>query len=254
MSIGKDFAKAVHGETEYWGTYPPQTPVKVGDHIEFTSDGNNNRLGSSLDWPGWAGAFRIEPVTAAAQAMYAAHANRTVGANAGAGVPEIPAAGNVSAKASIKLDFTRSSAFVLDYTGASINRYKSIEELRRWLLELARKGMWQPGHALVTEVVNATSASVVMSQEAASEVVLNASAAVKAATVNIADVSLGLTVSATRGATMVSLCQASTPLYRCVAIRKTIFGNFKAEMFGAEAPSDAEVESSFTDNPFADDV
>jgi hypothetical protein len=114
--------------------------------------------------------------------------------------------------------------------------------------------MWQPGHALVTEVVNATSASVVMSQEAASEVVLNASAAVKAATVNIADVSLGLTVSATRGATMVSLCQASTPLYRCVAIRKTIFGNFKAEMFGAEAPSDAEVESSFTDNPFADDV
>ncbi len=69
---------------------------------------------------------------------------------------------------------------------------------------------------------------------------------------NLADPALSLTASSTSGDAFVSLCDASTPLYRVVLIRKSFWGKLRAQLLAVDA--DVDTSEAFTDDPFTDDV
>jgi hypothetical protein len=257
LAIGREFATFVHDETGYWGAYPPEIPVSVGDYLEFTSKGEINRLGTSLDWPGWKKEFPIETVDIKSPRLrYTSHARLDLIATASGGVS---VAGGAAVSAGVKLTFSGKAGFVMDYRPTKLRRYRSVEAVRSWLLALAKNGKFPPGRALVMEVRTAESATVVMSKEAASTVVLNASASIPVteAALDLADPTLGLSATTERGSALTSFAQASTPLYRVVLVRKSWLGKYHAELQAAGQESDTTDAFStdpFEDNPLDDDV
>jgi hypothetical protein len=248
--IGQSYARLVHDETGWWGAYPPQVAVTVGDYLEFGEDGSVTRLGSSFDWPGWREQFPDECVPASGKETHTYGATRHRGAAAGAGAT----AGTVGVDAAVTLAFSREAGFVLDYQGDLLHRYRAIDAPRAHVLALAKNGDWPPERALVTEVVEAESATVVMSKTSSSTVVLSAQATLPAAVggLNLADPTLGLTGVTTEGSALISLCERSTPLYHCIRIRRDWLRRYHADLLAA--PSTTQLDDAFTDDPFDGDV
>jgi hypothetical protein len=247
VGIGQKYASLVHDVTDYWGAYLPNVPVSVGDYVEFQSDGAIRRLGTSFDWPGWQQQFPVETQQLDGASTFDSHAKRSHGAEAGGGVT---GPGGVGADAAISLSFSAEAGFVLDYQAAALHRYRDIETVRRWLLALAKKGEWEPHQALVTEVIEAGAATVVMSREKSSNVVLHAGASLPSGigALNLSDPKLGLTVTSTSGSTLISLCKQSTPLFRIVRVRKSWLRRWHAELQAvSDDPHPAE---AFSDDPF----
>lgn len=181
---------------------------------------------------------------------FSAHATRNVGAGASARVP-VPGGVPLDAETTVELSFTQQSGFVMDLKADAVIRYRDMNAVKRWLINEAKNGDWPLEQVLVTEVMHATSATVVIGLDQGSSVVLSAAAALPGA-FNLAEASLGLQARSSSGSTMVSLCAESTPLYRCMRVRKSWFGKYKAQLLAVD--DQVALDEAFIDDPFEDDV
>ena len=143
------YSKAVYEETGWWGTFPVDIPLEVGDVLEQNQEGRMTRVAKIKTW-GVAFPIDSEPVTAAAN--WSHHATRTQAATAAGGAT---AATGVGAEAAIKVSFSEVAGFVLDYVAGKYNRINDVSAAQRAVLGLAKNGQWKPDYVLVTELVEA---------------------------------------------------------------------------------------------------
>lgn len=249
MSAPKIYGKAVHEESGWWGTFPLDLPLEAGDVIQLDDDGRITRILNIHDWPGAKDAMPIDsaPVeSATGWSRYAAKSREVV---ASGGVTTAVGAG---ANAAVKVTFSEAGGFVLEYVGGEYRKLRDVETARRWVLGLAKNGEWNKNYVLVTEVVVARPATVLVSSEKQASIVLSASASLPAnvAGINLADPKFGFKESSFDAGIYKSISKVAYPLYHVVKPKKSLFGKWYAELQAGKAIPMDEV---FTDNPFEDD-
>jgi hypothetical protein len=240
----KEYSKLLKTTTGFRGAYPLVVPVKVGDYFELGKEGAMVHLGNVFNWPGWSTAIPVDTDDIGGSETHYAGCKRENAAEAGA---QISTPVGLGAEATVSLSFSRASGFVLAYAAAKREKVRDVSTVQRHIVELARKSQWQEEWVLVTEVIAAGSATLVVSTEKASKFSLHANVALPQALkdVGIANPELGWTSSGWRGSGYSSLCNPGTPLYHCVKVKKSMLGTFKGQTLGSE-----ELDHVFTDDPY----
>ena len=245
----RSYSEAVREATGWWGTFPLDLPLKVGDIVEMNQEGFIVRVGSLLNWPGWGAAMPIdsEPVTAANS--WSRHAAKNCLAAAQGGV----AAVDGSARGAIQVLFSQEAGFLLDYFGGKYLRLRDVTAAKRAVLGLAKNGEWDIKNVLVSEVFEASPATVLVSSARNVRIELSARVTVPAdlKAVNLSDPQFSFSVSSADEGVYHSVSKVAYPLYHCIKIRATWFGGHFAEL---QADGNVNVDDAFTDMPFDDHV
>ena len=204
------------------------------------------KLNCALDRPGWRDALPVDAETVTGSATHFAGCRRELVAK---GEVQGVSVGGVGAAASVVVSFDRFAGFTLDYVAAKHYRFHDVDKARRWALAAAKDGEWETSWVLVTEVIAADSATVLVSGESSSSVVLDAMAALPTdlTTVNLAEPKLGLSVSKWQGDGFAAVCHAATPMYHCARFRKKWLSGWRGELLGA---SSVDLNDVFIDDPF----
>jgi hypothetical protein len=247
VSIGRKYSRFVHARTDYWGTYPPTLSLSVGDLLEVNKDDSFKRVASTRDWPGWSEALPTDELPGIGEVGFSAHADRRLGGDAavhGGAEPVLDGA------ASLTLSFAKASGFVMELQSDWIRGYRDQVAAKKRVAARMKNGDWEPDWVLVAEVLHATSATIAISEEKGSSVVLSAKAALPPA-YNLADAALGLETLSTRGSCMVVTAKECTPLFRCLRVRRSWFGRRSVELQGLDEEG---LDEAFSDDPFAGDV
>lgn len=247
MSPPQTYSKAVYEETGWWGTFPIELPLEVGDIIRQDNEGNMTRIAKIRDW-GIMFPVDSEPVSAVA--TWSRHASRSRAANLEGGATVATGAG---AQAAVKVSFSEVAGFVLDYVSGSFKKLRDVSVAQKAVLGLAKDGQWKSDYVLVTELVEASPATVLVSSAKNSSVVLNASASIPESLVgiNLADPKFGFSSSSSTEGVYQSVSAKSSPLYHCIRVRGTWWGGKVAELQGA---IEVNMSEAFTDTPFDNHV
>ncbi|WP_344836027.1 hypothetical protein [Kribbella ginsengisoli] len=218
--------------------------MKVGDYFELSKQGVLVHLGNVFNWPGWKDAIPVDKDKIKGSETYYAGCEREKAVEGGAGV-KTPV--GLGAEATVSLSFSRAGGFALSYEAAWRHKVREVPEVQRQIVALAKKEQWQEEWVLVTEVIEAKAATLVVSAAKSSKFSLHANAALPWALekVGISDPKLGWTASSWQGSGFSSLCKPGTPLYHCVKVKKTLFGRFKSQTLGLE-----DFDEVFTDDPY----
>jgi hypothetical protein len=249
-SAPRTYGKAVHDTTGWWGTFPIDFPMEVGDLVQLDNDGRLIRYGSVLDWPGWREALPRETRAVTSQTTYSLHAGKTVAASASAGATSTL---GVGAEGAIQVSFSKAGGFVIDFVGVNYHRFKDVSVALKWVRGAAKSGEWDNKHVLITEVAEANPATVLMSSKENSSVVLSANASLpkNISSLNLSDPKFNFSVSTWDEGVYHQVSTRAFPLYHCIRVRRKwwFFGK-DAELQGA-AP--VNLEEMFIDSPFEDD-
>jgi len=246
VSVARDYAKAVREQAGWWGTYPLDLPLAVGDIVQLDDNGQMIKVGSALDRPGWREALPVETQAVSAGNTWSWHATKSRGGSAEAGAST---AAGVSAHGSLKVSFSQVGGFVLSYTSGKYHRLRDVEAAKRRVLAAARDKDWEVRNVLVTEVLEASPATVLVSAEANSSIELSASASLPADVggVNISDPTLGFSAANEEGSVQQTITQRAFPLYHCIRIHRDWARRLTAELQDVDNPTPVDV---FADGPF----
>jgi hypothetical protein len=250
MGAPHDYSKAVYAETGYWGTFPLDLPIKVGDVVELEDDGKMKRLDSVLDWPGWPAALPIEHDPVNSNTGWSHSATKSVMASAEGGATT---AGGIGATAKVKISFSAVGGFVLEFVSGEYRKFRSVISAQNAVLGLYKNGQWQASHALITEILCVAPATVLMSSARNTSVILSAKATLPSGVtaINLADPQLGFSVTTGNEDVLHTLSREAFPLYHCVRIKKKWWGGKFAELQGVV---EQDMDEVFLTSPFDDNV
>jgi hypothetical protein len=150
---------------------------------------------------------------------YSASAQRALAASLGASAT-VPVA-----KAELSIRFSQQGGYVFEAAGIRHVEIADRMNLAKNLLDAYKQGRWQKEWLIVDAVYRAASATVIVSEDSSSEIVLRASGDVPLGPLPLADPKLGLSVSTSSGKVVHIVAQSDlTPLYSCLRVRDPIFG------------------------------
>jgi hypothetical protein len=243
------YSKDVYETTRFRGAYPLVVPLSVGDYLQIGKDDIPMGLGNVRNWRLWDMPIAREAIEG--KETYFSGCKREKAAIVNAGV-EPPT--SVGAEGTVKLSFSKAGGFVLAFHAAEHERYEDIPKAQRLVLDAARAGWWQAEWALVTEVIKAESATLMVSLEKSTAFDLHATVAMPAALalagVQVADPKLGWTSSGWSGRGFSTICKPGTPLFHCVRIRQRWWGKLQSELQEAR---DDDLAAIFATDLYEDD-
>lgn len=205
----------MHKNVGYFATWLPSDPIQIGD-LGILESGRFRRQGS-LEELGIRDAGVREGT--AEDMSYSASAERSTGVSAGVAAP-VPVA-----KAEFSIKFSREGGYVFEARGIRNMEIANRLALAEQILALHKRGQWKKEWLLVDSVYTADSATIIVSEETSSEIVLRAGAKVPLGTLPLADPELGLTVTALSGKIVHLVARSSlSPLYSCMKVRDPLIG------------------------------
>ena len=210
------YQEEMHKNIGYFATWLPGDPIKLGD-IGILEGGRFRRQGS-LEELGIHDAGVREGT--AEDMSYSASAERSTGVSAGvsAAVPV--------AKAEFAIKFSRQGAYVFEALGIRNAEFGNRLALAEQILGAHGRGQWQDQWLVVDSIYTAASATIIVSEESSSEIVLKASGNVPLGPLPLADPKLGLSVTASNGKIVHLVARNNlSPLYSCIKVHDPLFGS-----------------------------
>jgi len=207
----KLYQREMHNNLGFFATWLPSTPIALGD-IGVLEGGCFRRV-ASLKELGIDGSDVREGT--AENVSYSASAKRTDNMSVGAGTAVPLASGELTIK------FTNEGGYVFEALEMTQIELADRLLLASHLLKAYEEGRWQKEWLLVDALYRAESATILVSEDSSSEIVLKASAAVlPTGLIPLADPKLGLGVVSSSGK-IVHIVAANNlhPLYSCVKVR-----------------------------------
>jgi hypothetical protein len=218
----KLYLKEMYNNVGYFATWLPANTLKVGD-FGVVEGGGFRQLGSLSELGISSSDVREGPPQ---DMSYSASARRTVGASGGVGsvVPEV--------KAEVSIAFTSSGGYIFEAAGVKgleiANRLATGERI----LDAFEQKRWQKEWVLIDSVCTAASATILVSQDSSSEIILKASGDVPLGALPLADPKLGLTVASSSGRIIQLIAKSDlTPLYSCMKIRTSFLDTAPSFVF-----------------------
>lgn len=144
-----------------------------------------------------------------------------------AGEASIPQSQLGQGDAGITIQFKKQDAVVFQINGTRTHQLTNTGEIEREVLKRFRENSWPKDWVIITELVQAKEATILISNSKDSKIELKANADVQASSqLNIADAELQFGVVSKRGLTTEIVAkQGITPLYRASGIKKPVFGD-----------------------------
>jgi hypothetical protein len=207
----KRYQQEMHNNLGFFATWLPSTAVALGD-IGVLQDGRFHRVGSLKEL----GIVHTDVREGTAENVsYSASAKRSDSISVGAGAAVPIASGELS------ISFTSEGGYVFEAINMKQIEVADRLSLASSLLKAYEDGRWQKEWLLIDALYRAESATILVSEDSSSEIVLKASAAaLPAGLLPLADPKLRLGVASSSGK-IVHIVAANNlqPLYSCVKVR-----------------------------------
>jgi hypothetical protein len=234
------YQEEMHKNVGFFATWLPSSVLEVGD-IGLLEAGRFRRVGSLTELGVSAAGVREGTP---GNMSYSAWADRRAAASAGASLA-VPVA-----KGEFSIQFKRQGGYVFE--AAAIRNIEIADRmaLASAILGLYAGGRWQKEWLLVDALYKSDSATIIVSEDTASEIVLNASSTLPTGSLPLANPNVGLSVSSVSGKIVHVVAQSGlSPLYSCLKVQDPLFGSPSlSPVRGMEAnPVDAFARCSIAD-------
>jgi len=149
-----------------------------------------------------------------------------------------PIAGSVlsEGEAGFNFEFKSDKGVVFQSTGNTTTQLINLAEIKNKILDKYKNGNWDKDWVVVTELVTAETATIIISNSSNVNLDLKANANIGTQDIKITDASFGFTVARERGSTLKYITQSGlTPLYKIMGIWRPILGSVDVRPKDVEA-------------------
>ena len=220
--VYRQYTEELHDKFGYLATWLPNTKLKLGDVGFLKRD--RFELITTIDDLGLHTQSR--DIGGAADYQYISSEGASINFDVSGAAPTAVGPITHSAAAKVSVVFARANAVVFLATGCKTVSIERHDILGRTILERFKAGSWDKDYVVITELVTASSATILISATDSAQVDLDSKATVAATGLSLADVNAGFTIRSSSGvATQILAASEITPLFRASAIRRHIFSS-----------------------------
>jgi len=238
MASYKKYNRALHQKFGYRATWSPGTPLKIGDVGEIDNDGVFRPVGT-LDGMGITGA----DVRAGSQLE-----NMEFTSNKGVSIAtkakgQAPAVGThlTEAEAGFSINFSSDSAIVFRASQPSEDIIVNTGNIGQQILEKFNAGSWDKNYMVITSLVHAEAATIIISGDKGGQIDISASGKAQVADSDLANADVSLDVKfSNKVSEKIVGAKGLTPLYRVHGIKKRFLLNGKFVARSVNHLSDAD--------------
>jgi hypothetical protein len=240
VSISKQYAREMHEKFGYLATWLPNTQVTLGDigvirNQVFEPVSSLHKLGI---------AFAVDRDRQPADLDYTSSDAVSIQTKVAGAAPDTALAG-AQADGSISISFSRADAVVFQAAACLTSRIADVKSLGDEILSRYYRNDWDPQHVVVTDLVTAKAATILISDSHDAHIDL----ALKAQTVSVAklaDANASLSVTRASGiGTRVVAAEGLTPLFKVAGVKRRLF---RDDEFARRQTGDAQfVELDYKD-------
>ena len=243
----KSYTREIRKRTGYLATWSPGVPLRLGDvgvmddHVFIPQ--------SSLSSFGIDFAIREDP--SPIDFHYETKDAISYALEAAATVPG-PGGSPVQAAASIKVAFSRDSATIFSCTSCLEHRIEDVLGLQEEIWGRYEAGLWREGWVVVTELMQADNATILIADNAGSEIAFAASGDVDVAQVQLGDATLGLRATSVKEVSNRWIAaHGLTPLFRAIGVQRGLLGTPGVGPLRRSPASDGRSDVAELDERFA---
>jgi hypothetical protein len=229
------YTDEIHGQFSYWATWLPTSRLRLGDlgpihNRVFSPQTSLDELGVSFETTQGAEVLNLQHATQkGVQITF-----QSAGANQA--IPQIP-----QGKAGVEVAFADTSGIVFVVKDGRERRIRNLDAIGEKLLELIQRGDIAREYALVTHVVDAAAATVLISSSSEAKFITSADMDLKAGLLDLANASMNFSrVSSKNMETELIADQGATPLFRLAGFKKGgwFWGSPKVAPLGFDTDDD----------------
>jgi len=211
----KQYTRELFEKLSYLATWLPGVPLRVGD-IGVVRNGYFQRVSSleSLGIP-----FAVRRSHASAQLDYASRGAVSVAFKAAGAIPPD---GSVlpEASAGVVIRMNRENSVLFQVLGASFPSIEDQLSLEREIRLRHAAGRWDTDRFVVTEVLQARAATILIASSSDARVELSARGSLSPANLSVAELDAGFEIAHVRGMhTRIVASEGLTPLFRAKRLR-----------------------------------
>ena len=249
------YTDEIHGQFSYWATWFPSSRIQLGDlgpvqNRVFSPQTSLEDLGVSFETTQRAKILNLQHATqnGVQITFQSAAANQTIS--------QIP-----QGKAGVELAFAAAGGIVFVVKDGRERRIRNLDAVAQKLLELIQRGDVAREYAVVTHVIDAAAATVLISSSSDAKFVASADMDLKAGLLDLANAGMGFSrVSSKNMETELVADQGATPLFKLAGFKKGgwFWGSPKVAPLGFDTDDDpgefCQLELTETDSePDGDD-
>ena len=225
----KFYVKEISQKTNYRANWLPDKPMNLGD-IGKLEDGIFT-LYTTLEQQGIQLIIRESESRLDFDYTSTDAVKITTGVDANVDVAGLPVA---KGKLKLKIEFQKSEGVLFQITNSRKQIIENLGQIEKTVLELYKKGVWNLGWVIVTEIVRTDSATIIINTGGSNTLEFEASGDVGSQAINLADTKLGLQLVRETGSSTKIIAKANlTPLYVTRGVSDPFIG--KTKFRGANA-------------------
>lgn len=211
----------MYAKTKYRAAWDPTKHLKIG-YIGKLQQGVIS-IYSSLDKEG----IPLEVATSISSAAmdYSSQDSVVISAKLSGEIP-VPGSALTTADAGFSFGFNSQESIVFQTGNYKVHQLVNLAEIEDMVLRKYKKGNWDRDWVILTELVEAGQATIIISNSYQGVLELKAHTAAGAGKMSLTDASLGLSVVREKGSSLKYIAQDGlTPLYRVMGIQHPFLGN-----------------------------
>lgn len=242
MSIAKAYARELREQTSYSATWWPHVPVAIGD-VGRLHKNEWTRL-TTLDALGIP--FTADEGSAADVSYASQNAVKVSGGARGSTSGATTSVGKVDG--TLHIEFNREGAMVFETVGTRSRRMQDTHSVGRRIIERFHAGAWESDYVVVTEVLTAASAVVLVSSGRGGVVDLAANADVAPSLGGLAKLGAELKLASAENIGVKILGgEPLTPLFKAFRVKDRWFGTTTLESRRSAADEEPLVRTDYDD-------
>lgn len=219
MRTSKKYTRELYRQFRYYASWLPGTPLSLGDigilqGKEFVKKTNLNNL--NLD-------FEILEDSTPSQISHYSKGGVSISAKIAGTAPVL---GSIlsEAEAGISVSFNSENSVLFKANGTYNHTIKDQAKLAESILSLYAKGKWDKDYLVITELVEADSSTIIISNSKDAKIELTANANVNLGQLDIANADIGLSPKISKDLyTEIVANKGLTPLFKLSKVQTKIF-------------------------------
>lgn len=221
MKTRKIYTREMYRQFRYLATWAPGTPMKLGDigilkGKEFIRIGNISDFGIS---------FETVPDDTPLDLEFASEGSVSITTKL-SGRPTIAKSNLITADVGATVIFSKKNAIYFKADKTTTPSIKNQIALGQEILSLWKEGKWDKHWAVITELVTAKSASIIISSSKEAQVDIRATSEIGNKPLNIADPEFGWELSFEKDVTTKIIAEEGiTPLFKISKIKRRVFAS-----------------------------
>jgi hypothetical protein len=220
LNVSEQYTKEIRQELKYSATWLPNVYLSLGDvgifqNYQYYPKGNLSDFGIRFD---------VSPAASPADFDYASRDSVSVQVKLKGDAPLV-GSNLAEADAGVSIKFGRQNAILFTATRCRSSRIRDLNKLGKQINDKHRKGEWDKELAIITQVIKAQGATVIISRGSNSQIDLSAKGKVGTGNTNLADITADLKIIHRNNiGTSIVAKPNLTPLFEAWGLKLTLSG------------------------------